>query len=388
MENNKSDIDSLIAGFLTHSLNEEEAQRLSRWLDEDVSHRKEFSRLRSTWIVAGHEEDEKKFDPQQNWMSIEKRIKPGSFMWNSRFAPWWYAASLLVCFALGAVVTLYFSRETQAPQATMATTATTVSAPLGSKSNIILPDGSTVWLNAGSEIYYSSDFGIENRNLQLTGEAFFDVKSDSLNPFHVHTSGMTVKALGTRFNIKAYPDDPTMVATLEEGIIDVEIQTSSGGKITSQSVQLKPKEQLVIQKTLNNAIIAKSAPDPVQKIVQKTVQKTAIRQSDIKQVIITPNVKTELSTSWKDSKWIIRDEPLGLFAGSLERRYNLHIQFASEELYEYNFSGTFENETVEQMLTALSLAAPINYKLDKNHVVLSLNQKDKEKFNKILKSKK
>lgn len=125
-----------------------------------------------------------------------------------------------------------------------------------------------------------------------------------------------------------------------------------------------------------------------QETVQKTVREIPLPEPHVKEVVIKSNVKTELASSWKDSKWIISDEPMALFAENLERRYNLRISFNSEELKEYHFSGTFENETVDQILTALSLAAPVNYRFDKNHVVLTLNQKDKEKFSKVLKTKK
>lgn len=382
MENITSDIDSLIAGFFTNSLSEDDKKKLINWLDEDATHQNEFNRLRSSWIMAGYESGKKDFDPWQGWLSIGQRIKPQKAWWNRRFAPWGYAASLLLCVALGATIAIHMPHSEQVTPLTPAT-ATTIYVPMGAKSNVVLPDGSTVWLNAGSEIHYLSDFGQENRDLQLTGEAFFEVKSDSLKPFNVHTSGMIVKALGTRFNVKAYPNDDTMVATLEEGIVDVVIQTSINGISSSKSINLKPKEQMVIQKTELSTPTATSTPDHV----QETAQETVLPQTSIKEVIITSNVRTELSTSWKDKKWIISDEPLALFAENLERRYNLRIHFTSEELKEYNFSGTFENETVEQILTALSLAAPINYKLDKNNVVLSLNQKDKDKFIKILKTK-
>jgi len=382
MENNHTDIESLIAGYFTNSLSEDEMERLCSWLGEDLSHRKEFDRLRSSWVMAGYENGKKSFDTRRGWSTLEKNIKPRKIRRIKQFSPLWYAASLL-CIALGSTVTMMIPRSEPVQMARLATT-TTVSAPLGAKSNITLPDGSSVWLNAGSLISYSSDFGLEKRDLQLTGEAFFDVKSDSLKPFNVNTSGITVKAYGTRFNVKAYPDDLTLSTTLEEGMVDVLIPTSSGGITSSKSVKLKPKEQLVIHKT-SNTIITET---PTTNDPQETVQKIALPEPLVKEVVIKSDVKTELASSWKDSKWIISDEPLALFAENLERRYNLRISFTSEELKEYNFSGTFENETVDQILTALSLAAPVNYKFDKNHVVLTLNQKDKEKFSKILKTKK
>jgi ferric-dicitrate binding protein FerR (iron transport regulator) len=383
MENNKKekDIAPLITGFLANSLNAGDLSRLNEWLDIDASHRDEFNQIRSAWIISGHEAGKQNFDIQQGWQKVERNIKSGKNKIFKHFTPLWYAASLLFCFVSGAVVSTWTSLTTV--QSISSITSTIIKAPLGSKSNIILPDGSSIWLNAGSVISYPSDFGIEKRNLQLTGEAFFDVKSDSLMPFNVHTSGMTIRALGTRFNVKAYPNDNIIAATLEEGIIDVAIQISSDGKTSEQSVKLKPKEQLVIQK----ALTAKEQEATKQHTRDNPKQHVST-QPIIQEVIIKPNVKTELSTSWKDNKWIINDEPLVLFASNLERRYNLRIRFASEELKDYKFSGIFEDETVEQILTALSLAAPVNYTFNKNNVILSLNQKDKDKFDKMLRKNK
>jgi ferric-dicitrate binding protein FerR (iron transport regulator) len=95
---------------------------------------------------------------------------------------------------------------------------------------------------------------------------------------------------------------------------------------------------------------------------------------------VIANVKTELVTSWKDAQWIVADEPLSSFATALERRYNLAIYFDSDELKNYKITGTFENETVEQIFLALSLAAPVNYKFDKNQVILSVNKTNRDKF--------
>ena len=86
-----------------------------------------------------------------------------------------------------------------------------------------MPDSSQIWLNAGTTITYSEDYGQRTRTLNLNGEAYFKVAKDSLHPFIVNTQGIIVRALGTRFNVKAYPEEKTISATLEEGKIDVRI---------------------------------------------------------------------------------------------------------------------------------------------------------------------
>jgi ferric-dicitrate binding protein FerR (iron transport regulator) len=394
MNNNQSEIESLVIGFFTHSLNDNELEQLWRWLDEDESHRKEFDGLRSAWIMSGYEAGKQHFDAGQSWSSVEQRIKTKKLNLFGQLKPLWYAASLVISFGLGAWGFYFVSQnrqvqtqtqvltqtqtQAQPPPEKTATTTTVITVPLGSKSSVTLPDGSLVWLNAGSEMCYSSEYGNENRDIQLNGEAFFDVVSDSLKPFSVITPGMTVMAYGTRFNVKAYPDDPTSAATLEEGKIDVVIKSVSDSEQSPQSIRLSPKEQIVVYKTVK----------PVSGKGHIKVREPALAETLIKDVVIKSSVQTELSTSWKDSKWIINDEPLSVFAGNLERRYNIHIRFSSEELKEYNFSGIIENETIEQILNALSLAAPVKYKVNKNNVVLSLNAADKAKFSKILKNNK
>ena len=381
MNSNKTDIAFLIAGFLSHSLNDAELQELEQWIDEDATHRQEFNKLRSAWIQSGYESGKKSFDSRSGWPAVEQKINRTKANKFRMFTSVRYAASLLFCFVLGAAISAIIMRK-EPNQPIQLATSTTITVPLGAKSNITLPDGSTVWLNAGSEITYSSDFGWKTRDLQLSGEAFFDVKSDPLNPFNVHTSDMIVRALGTRFNVKAYPDDNNIAATLEEGIVDVMLQIP--GKTTLHPISLKPNEQLVIRKSQN---------EESQIADEQSDQKGEMQQSDnedliVKEVIVRSNVKTELSTSWKDEKWIIDNQQLSVFVADLERRYNLDVIFTTNDLNNYKFSGTIENQTAEQIFIALSLTAPINYKFDKNKVVLSLNEMDKNKFTKILKNKK
>ena len=96
-----------------------------------------------------------------------------------------------------------------------------ISTKNGSKTNVILPDGSQVWLNAGSKLSYDKNYGNTIREINLTGEAFFDVVHNVEKPFIIHTSKMDIKVLGTRFNVKSYPTDKTTEATLIRGSIEV-----------------------------------------------------------------------------------------------------------------------------------------------------------------------
>ena len=376
------EIHELMIGFFSGTLNNKEMKRLNEWLEQDKRHLDVFNRMHSAWILWHHDAGKKNFDVPTGWASLKQRITGND---RSRFTKWItpmrYAASLALCMATTAVVMMLATRSKPVEIAGNATfssvstpSSTTIQMPLGSKSNVTLPDGSSVWLNAGSTLVYPADFGIQRRELQLTGEAFFIVKSDSLMPFNVHTTGVTVRALGTRFNVKAYPNDKTITATLEEGVIDVLLSKSK------QSVQLKPKEQLVISKSQQE----NHQLEKIQKPGQPTSTLPVLPEVAIKDMNVSSNVQTELATSWKDAQWIIADMSLELLATDMERRYNLKIRFDSDELKRYKFTGIFENETVEQILTALSMAAPVNYHLNKNNVTLILNKTAKEKFDRKL----
>ncbi len=374
-----NEIQELITGFFSGTLSKQEMKWLNRWLEQDKAHLDEFNRMRSAWIMWHHEAGKKSFDVQGSWPVLKQRITTNGRNRFARFiTPVRYAASLALCIALTAMVMMFTHKRPAEYTSNATSSTTTINMPLGSKSNIVLPDGSTVWLNAGSTLTYPADFGVITRELQLVGEAFFAVKSDSLMPFDVQTTGMTVRALGTRFNVKAYPDDDIMAMTLEEGMIDVLIQAS--GKSAEQSVKLKPKEQLVIRKSPQDHNQASKRTQ----VTGQPLSVATIPAPAIKEIIVHPNIKTELATSWKDTKWIIADEPLSTFVTDLERRYNLKIHFNSGELKNYKFTGIIENETVEQILTALSMAAPVNYHFNKNNVILSLNKTTKEKFNRML----
>ena len=100
-----------------------------------------------------------------------------------------------------------------------------ISAPMNDKLAVMLPDSSEVWLNAGSSILYPETFAKDKRQVILNGEAYFSVKKDTASPFIVETSQLSVKVLGTRFNVKAYPNDEKITTTLTSGKVEVSVRS-------------------------------------------------------------------------------------------------------------------------------------------------------------------
>jgi ferric-dicitrate binding protein FerR (iron transport regulator) len=250
--------------------------------------------------------------------------------------------------------------------------------PRGAKSNITLPDGSNVWLNAGTTLTYNQNYGQKERRLHLTGEAYFNVARDRLHPFVVQTSDIIVKALGTKFNVKAYPDEKTISATLEEGKIDVSLMNKSG---KGENVILKPNEKIIYFKELR---ASETYTESVEDKARQDAKADEIHALKLEDASILTHVQTKLYTSWKDPRWIIEGEPLGTLAPLLERRFNLQIVFSDDELKKYKFTGTIENETVDQILNAMRLTAPLDYRINKDTIKLTVNNELKNEFGKIM----
>ena len=186
-----------------------------------------------------------------------------------------------------------------------------------------LPDHSKVWLNSGSTLRYPAQFTGEERNVQLSGEAFFEVEADSIHLFNVLTSsGMKVTAKGTRFNVSAYETEP-VEACLEKGIIDV--------GINNKKVTLKPQEMAVYDKATG-------------KIQILTVQ-------------------LDEKTGWRDGKLIFRNTRIEDVFKQLSRRFNIDIEMSGNADKDYRVRASFAGETIAQIMDYLKLAAPIEWSM-------------------------
>ena len=287
------------------------------------------------------------------------------------------AAMLAVAFALGMIAYSHLAKS-EAKNTTVAWYETV--APLGAKSLTMLTDGTKVWLNAGSRLRYSTQYGVQNREVTLEGEAYFDVAKNKALPFEVITSGIKVKALGTAFNVKAYSGEATIETILVEGEVEVS-RTEKNTTEKDDVVLLKPKQRLILSKNNNEMLVEKQVQEKRQAENEPAPQQTPVAQKETetdKIAVVETDADFMINTSWKDKRWRIESEELGSFATKLERRYNVIIDFEDNELSKYRFNGTFEDEPVEEVLRALSLAAPVKFTVKGNRVVLSRNNKFKK----------
>lgn len=369
-------INDLIIKYLTDDISPEEMEFLRLWVHESLENKELFNNLKNSWYLANQNPGSIDFDSQKSISNLDATIfgnTPKGIIPSISFFFRKYAAIGLLFLALGGVISWSIKPSYQI----YSNLSTIINAPLGAKSVVNLPDGTHVWLNAGSTIEYDPDFGKDTRTVRLTGEAFFAVAKDKARPFFVKTEQMVVKALGTRFNVKAYPEEKTITTTLEEGKIEVETSVNGSKSRHSQKILLKPKEKIVYFK--QNETLDKGSK--VSKIAKEKTENLKSAAS----VVLTKNVNTALYTSWKDERWILESEPLGSLGTIMERRFHIVIVFDQEELKNYKFTGSIENEPLDQILNAFKLTAPIDYKINKDTVFFTLDKNLREKYSKIIK---
>lgn len=273
---------------------------------------------------------------------------------------WYWAAATVVI--IGFFGFLFFQKKTVEKKSGITVNELNeISTRPGSKSKVQLPDGTTVLLNAGSRLTYKKNFGKQVREVELVGEAFFDVTENKTLPFIIHTSSINIRVLGTVFNVKAYPEDKKTETSLIKGSIEVTIKNRPKDKII-----LSPNEKLVVEN--NGAKMEK---------VKKGETGNSEKEELVFQPIISINKliystvdSTVAETQWTENRLVFRDESFSEIAVNMERWYDVMIEIQDTRLAEVRFTGIFDNETIEQALEALKLSTPFQYEKRENIITI------------------
>jgi transmembrane sensor len=237
-----------------------------------------------------------------------------------------------------------------------------ISTRAGSKSKVKLPDGSVVWLNAGSKLTYTKEYGLQQREVNLTGEGYFDVKKIKEKPFIIHTSKIDIKVLGTVFNVKAYPEDRQTETSLIHGSIEVTIKDRPRDKII-----LSPSEKLVVKNT-GGAEQITSAEGKKISLPQKASEISSLMSVDKLRYIEADSTISE--TAWVSNRLVFRNEAFSDVALRMQRWYDVEIEIKDDNLLQEPLSGTFENETVLQALDAFKYFLPFKYEQKENKIII------------------
>jgi transmembrane sensor len=372
LKTNQPPIDEIIVGFLSGENTSDENQVIKAWMSESAANREYFESYRNLWLASSQKPSSKRISqPIIKLIGEKPEIRK-----NNIFREVLKVAAIFI-FALltGAFGYRYLIAEKQFSDNGLK--PVTFESRRGAMSMVVMPDGTKVWLNAGSKITYDHLYNIAQREVNLTGEAYFDVVTNPSKPFVVRAGKLAIKALGTLFNVKAYPNDHSIVTTLERGKIVIEGKDNHNKEF---SVNLKPK-QTVVYFTDQKDLLA--VQNGVSKLIEVPSKDAASSEATIKELsmIKMDEVKTELFTSWRGENWVIEKQNLESLAQQLERRYNINIDISSENVKKFRFSGTIQNETIEQIMEIMRNTMPLKYSIEKGKITVTEDKKLMQEFN-------
>ena len=227
----------------------------------------------------------------------------------------------------------------------------------GTKTKIILPDGSQVWLNSDSKLSYGARFNDTIREVSLEGEAYFDVIKDKNRPFIVMTNALNIRVLGTAFNIKSYAQDATIETTLIRGMIEVR----KNNEPATKKIVLTPNEKLVYNKL--EALLVR--PNNEQNTIAKKLESLSI-------TTLSKNIpdSSRVETAWIYGRLVFDGDSFETLAEKMERWYNIKITIQNQSISNNRFSGVFEKENVEEAFKALQLITMFKYDIHDNEILI------------------
>jgi transmembrane sensor len=322
----REEIVALIDKCLKGDANDNELKRLEGWISASDENRNYYFQIKNIRDIALNGLNPKDVFIEDAKIKVEKCISNKSrisisFNYLQKVAAFLLIPLLAGSFFIGRSLSINKIENLQKP------VFNEVSAAFGTRSAITLSDGSKVWLNAGSRFKYPDRFSSNSREVYLWGEAYFEVESNPSKPFIVRTRTMDVRATGTQFNVSTINLTNTFEVTLVSGKVTVS-HTIPGEKPEKIS-EMAPNQHLSYDSISGKIDISK---EEIYKYI-----------------------------AWKDGKLVFRNDLLSDVLKKISYFYNVDIELRGDELREYRYRATFEEETISEILKLLKLSAPVDY---------------------------
>lgn len=322
-------INTYIRSFLNGTLNAEGHAALRQWIGQSKRNRKYFEDCMLIWKTTAITTNEAGFDVDKAYSRFytdnERTTRFLFYPHTFRFV-----AAVVLCLFMLSGSLFFFSKLENATQRTVQQFV--VEVPSGAKSKVTFPDGSVVWLNSESKIEYDSDFAKSSRNVNLSGEGYFEVTKNKNVPFVVKTEKLSIKVLGTKFNLKSYEEDPDVKVTLKEGAVKVEQLVGDAHPVT-----LKPNQQVTYQKS------------------EDSMQIDSVDASSIE--------------AWRDGTIVFDKVSLIDIIRELKRLYNKPIQIEDDNLKHIIYYSDFKNDaSIEKVIEILSSGNKFKYEVKPDYI--------------------
>lgn len=298
-------------------------------------------------------------EEEDHLISTQSSITPSNKNRNIRFIA--KRILLAACFVVAIIISVFYYNNLKSKSIAFALSKCIIATKYGSKTSVTLPDGTKVWINAGSKLTYDNDFGNTLREVNLIGEAFFDVTHNAEKPFIIHTSKMDIRVLGTEFNVRCYPDEKKIETSLLRGSIEVTLKNKPDEKI-----YLKPNEKLIL---INDDIV--EAPKLPVHQEQEPAKPKLFEEVSIKHLTYQPIDSLVVETCWVENRLAFMGETFEDVAKKMEKWYGVNITITDEKLKQTHLTGSFEGETIDQALKALQITTTFNYTKNQNTIIIT-----------------
>jgi ferric-dicitrate binding protein FerR (iron transport regulator) len=350
----------LLAGYIEDSLDSSAKIQVMQWIDADPENKKFLQVFEEAWRNPQEIDALSKETRESDWKVIANAIEkesqspPNRIHLNSR---WWMRAAGILLLVAATAVAYFIGRNHERPISLGNIAYHEINVPNGEKSELVLSDGTKIWINAGSHIRFPIYFNAETRDIWMDGEAYFEVSGDKDRPFIVHTSDLDVKVYGTKFNLKAYPDEDIIETTLVEGVVSLETRNLFNNireevflEPNHKAIYLKKKAQFAAEQELSREVSEPIRP---------------------RKILLTRTVQVEPTISWHEGKLIFVDETFENIILKLERRFDVNIVVDNNEIKKLKYTGVLKNISIEQALKGLQLTASFDYTIHENSIEIT-----------------
>lgn len=333
MKEEFSDIDNLITSYLMGDLDKESLRKLEQWSRESESNRAYVRNKIEVWFSSGVSEDKTPLDGKIAFARFQKRVAASAVKNKQvRFTTWktlYRVAAVLLLLLLP--LASYYKGQRAVKQAF---SDIVVEASPGTNTKLCLPDGTVVWLNAGSKMTYSQGFGVDDRKITLEGEGYFEVTRNEEVPFVVRTKEVSLRVLGTKFNFRNYANDEEVVVSLMEGKVAVRNEMGNDAELF-----LAPNEKIVLNKVTGEML--------------KSV------------------TEAKYANMWKENRLFFDEDLLEDIAKRLMRSYDVQIEVV-DTLRDRRFYGDFliMKNTIDEILAAMVETGRVRYRCEDGKYIL------------------
>jgi transmembrane sensor len=321
-------LNEIIIRQLSGTATVEDLTILNSWLEEDDGNHKTYDTLYNIQQLSSNQETYFLPDKEKAWGKIMDNITIPKNRNRTLYMFLKYSAAAAVFFMFGLFIDQLWNNQNANE---FDQQYSTLIVPFGQKAETILPDGSRVWLNSGTSLKYSKNFNKNNREVILSGEAFFEVEKDKSHKFSVSTGNSIIEVYGTAFDIKNYSTDNQLELSVKEGKVGF---LNEGRKVSS----LTANEQLVLE---------------------KDSKKLQLGKADI-----------DIVTAWKNNELVFNATKVSEVVKYLERWYGVNIRLENYENKDIQYTFRVKTESLLELLKLINIMTPIKYTVNGKEVTI------------------